>query len=194
MINEIFNKIYNTKEWQSDGSSLSGPGGLLKYSEPYINLLNSFINNNKIKSILDIGCGDFNLMKYIINDNIDYLGVDISNVIIEQNIKQYPNIKFKCLDISSGCLKTHYFDLVLIKDVFQHLHINTINNVLQNLPNFKHCIITNDILDDNLKNNQAILDGEYSPINLHTPPFNYKGSYILIWTSHPYQKGSFLLS
>ena len=56
----------------------SGPGSLLKNTENLIIELNNFIKDKHIKSIIDVPCGDFNYMKHIDLNGINYKGFDVS--------------------------------------------------------------------------------------------------------------------
>jgi len=56
----------------------------------------SYLSN--VKTILDVGCGDFNvgrnLLKYY--NDVKYLGIDVSKIIISKNKKfESNNIKFE---------------------------------------------------------------------------------------------------
>ena len=81
----VFNSIYRSNHWRDynkpkDNQSVSGLGSDLDSSSSFVNNIKNFISEFKIGKILDLGCGDFNWMKYIVlnNNNIkSYLGLDI---------------------------------------------------------------------------------------------------------------------
>ena len=64
MLKDTFTKIYKNKNWQDIYGTESGPGSSIECSKPYLDFLQEFCNSYSIKSILDLGCGDFNLMRY----------------------------------------------------------------------------------------------------------------------------------
>ena len=66
---EYFETVYAENLWKSE-ESVSGSGSTIKCSEPYLKFLDNFIRSYNIKTILDAGCGDFNLMKHIDLKNI----------------------------------------------------------------------------------------------------------------------------
>lgn len=67
------------------------------------------MNDLKIKTLLDIPCGDLNWMKKVNLSDIDYIGADIVEELIETNIDQFKertNFKFKVLNLINDCLPT----------------------------------------------------------------------------------------
>lgn len=70
-----------------------------------------------IESISDMGCGDFNFGSNLLKiyPKASYMGYDISNVIIEKNKKEYPNINF------TNELNLPDSDLLLCVDVLFHI-------------------------------------------------------------------------
>jgi len=111
----------------------SGPGSLLENTDLLIENLNLFIKDFDIKSIIDVPCGDFNYMSKVNLDDIEYLGLDISeNAINLCNLKNNnSNINFKVFDATIE--KLPYADLILIKDLFLHLSFEHINKILDNV-------------------------------------------------------------
>lgn len=178
---DIFTNIYKNKTWQDNYGTESGPGSSLECAKPYLDFLQQFCRTNNITSVLDLGCGDFNLMRHFDFTNINYKGVDIVEHIISQNINLYSskNIKF---EVNSICeyYNTEEFDLVICKDVLQHLSHDNINKILH-IKNYKYALYTNDYNSDVV--NYKIEDGQYSPIDLSKDPYNMDGEYIFEWLS-----------
>ena len=92
---KYFETVYAENLWKNE-ESVSGEGSTLKCSDMYLLFLKQFVTNNDIKNILDLGCGDFNLMKHFNYEDIKYVGVDLVNELIEKNNINYGkhNIKF----------------------------------------------------------------------------------------------------
>ena len=65
---ETFETIYKYNMWLFG----SGSGSLAINNRPYISFLKDFISNNKIKSVVDIGCGDWQISENINWNNIKY--------------------------------------------------------------------------------------------------------------------------
>ena len=78
-----------------------------------------------VRSILDVGCGEGYIIKYIKNkyDNKKlYLeGVDLSEDVINIAKKNNPGVKFSKGDIYCLNYKDNSFDLVLATEVLEHL-------------------------------------------------------------------------
>jgi len=79
-----------------------------------------------IRTILEIGCGDFNFGKTLLQalPNTQYVGLDISKVIIERNQKLYENLRTIFLQGSGndylGRRAYTNIDLLLCIDVLYH--------------------------------------------------------------------------
>lgn len=172
--NKIFNNIYEQSLW----GYKSGNGSDPQNSMPWIKIVNNFLNQSDINSILDLGCGDWRLgQKYEIK-NKKYLGVDVSSVIIKE-IQKYSKTNISFVQKDAITMDIDYYDLILIKDVFQHLSNNSIDIILNKIMfNCKYALICNDFV----KINKDITAGEYRGINLQNYPFKYNFEEIASWT------------
>ena len=117
---ERFELIYKTNFWSSN-ESLSGLGSEQKNTINIKKGIVDIINNYKIKSILDAPCGDFNWIKNVLNEDLQYIGGDIVKDLISKNIKNYKkkNINFLELDITNNNLPE--VDLMICRDCLIHL-------------------------------------------------------------------------
>ena len=61
---KIFTKFYNRNKW-GNLESFSGDGSTIKETTKTRKIIENVIKKYKIKSLLDIPCGDFNWMKLI---------------------------------------------------------------------------------------------------------------------------------
>lgn len=91
----------------------------------------AFLKGFDIKSISEIGCGDFNFGKSILEENYPdatYTGYDFSSVIINQNKRKYPSYSFTNeFDLPQS-------DLLLCVDVLFHiLDDNEVEPLLQRI-------------------------------------------------------------
>lgn len=176
-IETVFTDIYKNKTWVSHNSLESGPGSLQENAGDYIEFLNLVLSNFKIcykpiKSILDIGAGDGNLLQYyncIIDPSIDYTGVDVVFDTIEKNrekYRDYSNINFLYANAITYEFSACY-DLVIIKDVLQHLSNESIHRLLANLNNVgRYFLIVNDIPLTQPASPVDIVNGSHRPIVL----------------------------
>lgn len=164
-LNLVFNSIYESNFWGYG----SGPGSDEKLCENYVKFLQDFFKEKKITSIVDCGCGDWQFSKNIDFSGIDYKGFDVANFVIEKNINQFQkeNVSFFLYKGDFNLLPNA--DLIICKDVLQHLNNGKISEFIANLYRFKFALITNDIGKDV---NNDCLNGGYRSIDLRKAPFN----------------------
>ena len=180
-----FTNNYLTNKWINS----SGRGSIPKNAMPFINYVQSFIITQPITSIVDIGCGDWELMKLVnIPESISYLGIDLVEHVIAFNIKHYSrkNIHFKTVNHLKE-LSTFSGDLLIIKDVIQHWSNTYIFEFLRSvLPRFKYAIICHDI--EFGKPNADIKPGNYRPVNITDAPFFVQAEVVQDFDSDIFRK------
>jgi len=171
---ERFELIYKTNFWSSK-ESVSGLGSELKNTINIKKEIINIISHYKIRSILDAPCGDFNWIKDILNDEVNYFGGDIVKNLIIENLQKNKkkNITFKELDITSDPLPN--VDLMLCRDCLIHLSYKKINLFFQNSKksNIKFLLLTSyKFKNQQIKIiNSDIPDGEFREIDMSEPPF-----------------------
>ena len=177
----VFTSIYKSKHWTQHGDlpdeyiSVSGHGSNIntEQSNNLISSLVEFIKKNNINSILDMPCGDFLWMNKLLKqvEIRNYLGLDIVEEIINENIKLYENanISFIACDIVDY-ETSEDFDLVLMRDFFIHTNNEDIKRILINIKkmNIKYFAFEN----YNISKNADVIPGKHRKINLKLHPFN----------------------
>ena len=177
--NNPFKAIYQKGGWAKLGS---GPGSQVKFNTRYIQFLEKFIIHNKIKSIVDYGCGDWTFSQHIDWKNSQYLGIDCVEDIIAQNRRRFtkPNVQFNLQRMEQFNYPS--CDLLVVKDVLQHWDNKTIQKFLQYIKNRQtFALITN----DKNKENKNVSMGNCRGIELTAPPFNQQGTYVFYFDSVP---------
>lgn len=145
---DIFSQIYEKGIWGISSDPLqpffSGSGSRQDYIiSPYINAVREFLFQFKTKpTILDIGCGDFYVGSKIREYCADYIACDIVPSLIEYNQKKFAslNVIFKVLDCVEDDLPVA--DIVIIRQVFQHLSNKQICKILKNFYKYNFAIVT----------------------------------------------------
>jgi SAM-dependent methyltransferase len=142
---ETFDHIYKNQLWGSkDGHAFcSGDGSYREDAvSPYAEIVRTFIATHKVRSVLDLGCGDFNVGSRIVSSDIRYTGVDVVPVLIEYNQSHFgsESIQFRCLDILQDPLPEA--DLCLVRQVLQHLSNKQIKAAVSTLSKFPYVIVT----------------------------------------------------
>lgn len=130
--------------------------------------LQEFFKTHNITSIVDAGCGDWQFSKNIDFSGITYQGFDVASFVINANTPRYSkdNISFHLYDGDFSKLPSA--DLLICKDVLQHLPIAKIKEFITILPRFKYALITNDI---GTNNNTEILPTQGRTLDLREDPF-----------------------
>ena len=125
---EEFTRIYREHVW--GGTSRSGPGSDPEMLRQYSALLVDVIKQRQVRSVVDIGCGDWALGRTLDWSGVEYTGIDIVPDVVEHlNVSFGSNrIRFRCLDIVSDELPQA--DLCVIKDVLQHLSNDSVRSLL----------------------------------------------------------------
>lgn len=166
---EIFTSIYDNNIWGG-----SGGGSMPSVTVEYRLLIDKFIDNYKIKTIIDFACGDWQFSNLIDWSCVHYLGVDCVQSVIDENIKKYEskNVRFMCAeDINIGA------DLLILKDVLQHWTNEDVISFLDKaIMLFKYILITNssdqqkDWEDSSMPHIQTrYLSVKYLPLKKYNP-------------------------
>lgn len=144
---QIFSNVYRKKYWgeANESTFFSGEGTYVSHIDSYNEILVETIKKFNIKSICEIGCGDFEVSKKLLSSvNVDYVGVDVVPELIEHLSNEYgdESTKFVCLDAAKESCALPKFELCIIRQVLQHLSNRDIKSVLQNINKFPYLIIT----------------------------------------------------
>ena len=174
-------QVYEMNLW--GGKELdfySGEGSHdLEIVTPYITIIKEFLQSfKKPITVCDLGCGDFNIGKQLVNYSKKYIAVDIVENLIERNKTLFvlKNLEFHCLDISKD--KLPKAECVILRQVLQHLSNNEVQNILHKLKHFKYLILTEHTPKNKFISNKDIISGQgtrlkqHSGVNIMMEPFN----------------------
>jgi SAM-dependent methyltransferase len=181
-----FSKIYAENVWGKG----SGIGSEPAQTVEYVRMLQAFLAEHRIQSVVDFGCGDWQFSRLIDWRGIRYHGFDIVPSVVAANQQAFAaeNISFH---LAAPGARLPAADLVLCKDVLQHLPVGEVRRHLAMFKQlYKHILITNDIFPEhNL--NCDIEPGQCRPLRLDLPPFDEKLEERLRWEINAY--GSFAI-
>jgi SAM-dependent methyltransferase len=168
---QVFSQIYEHNIW-GNAETVSGDGSTLVGTEILRAGLKNAFENLRIRSILDIPCGDFNWMKEIDLNQIKYTGADIVKALVELNQKKYanPGVQFKQLNLLEDILPAA--DLIFCKDCLVHFSLEDVKKALKNIINTPATYVAFTTFPG-IKENKNILTGEWRPLNLEIEPFNF---------------------
>lgn len=192
---ETFSRIYESKHWSKDREKgTSGFGSTLEATVKYRAYLQKFLKSHDIHSVVDVGCGDWEFSQAINWNGISYIGYDIVKPVIQKNQQKFSsaNIQFvHCNAIESNLPSA---DLLICKDVLQHLPIGEILLLLSQFDKFKYCLITNDVDPNTLTgDNIDIIRGSERSIDLSKSPFDLIGKKVLTYSTGQTVKQVFLI-
>lgn len=186
---DIFTKIYQKNLWGGNkGEYFSGSGSHNPFIIGYIKVITDFILKNNVESIIEIGCGDFNVSYKLLNElealshHYTYTGYDVVKPLVAINRSRYagPTINFVNKDACTGIIKSG--DLLIIRQVLQHLNNKSIQQIVTKFSNYKYIIFSEhqaDIKYDNIIvpnrdkiTNESIRLESLSGVYLDKAPFN----------------------
>ncbi|MFT3949715.1 MAG: hypothetical protein QM763_22315 [Agriterribacter sp.] len=127
-ITKLFRKTkFNSKDyWESrykQGGN-SGCGSYGRLAEFKAQVLNEFVAENNLSSVIEFGCGDGNQLA--LANYPKYIGLDVSATIIRKNIEKFANDNTKSFFLyDQNCFKDNgdvfLSDVALSLDVLYHL-------------------------------------------------------------------------
>lgn len=170
-----FKKVFDDKTWiTSGGTSVSGSGSEIETTKVISSSIKQFINLHKVRSVVDVPCGDFNWQHQYLNQNVKYFGFDIVPEVVElakENAKKNPKLK---TDFAVGNVCTDEFppaDLMIVRDCLVHLQQEVALAALRNLANqdVKYVAITSFV---NTQENHDHPTLTWRNMNLQLEPFN----------------------
>jgi len=158
--------------WGGNNQSRSGHGSTEETTTTIVTRLKPLLLSLEVTSLLDASCGDFAWAKRIDWSGITYTGVDIVSDIIKENQQKCgsDNIRFHQLNIC--CDPLPQAEAIFCRDCLPHL---SWEDALAALRNFKQsrAIYLLSTTFPQTPDNVNIQTGDWYPINLHRPPFNF---------------------
>jgi SAM-dependent methyltransferase len=175
-MHEAFARAYKDGRWHHGSGSGSSPANTAAYRA----YLEAYLRDHEIRTVLDIGCGDWQFSRLIDWGEIIYDGVDVVPDLADANAARYgnPMISFTCADVLEGWALPAA-DLVLCKDLFQHWPDAAIMKLGGQLAG-RRALIT---YDQNAGTHTDIEAGGYRPLDLQMLPFGWPVHEVLRYES-----------
>ena len=161
-MSNIFQDIYDTNFW-GNAESVSGHGSNLEQTAYIRAALPNVFKNLKVKSILDIPCGDMYWAAKM-QWPLAYIGADVVPELIAANKQKYPDADFRLLDITRDTLPR--VDLVFVRDLFGHFCNADVQRSLRNIRASGSTYLLSTTFPDRDTEPTDILTGQWRPINL----------------------------
>lgn len=178
---EVFAEIYRDNTWGGEkGSFHSGAGTSNPNTHIYIEQLVKFISENNIRSVLEIGCGDFTIMQQVLSQvQVAYTGGDVVEALIQHHQATHQDAQTHFIQLNAIKDSLPAADLVIIRQVLQHLSNEQILQILPKLNNFRYALITEHVpVTADLEYNLDKISGPHirmrinSGVFIDKPPFN----------------------
>jgi len=175
---EFFTEVYVKGLWGTD-ESRSGNGSKREQTKTIRRQLPILCRGLRVRKLLDAPCGDFYWMNEAGLDLDEYIGVDIVKELIENNRRRYekPGRKFIVLDITEDAIPK--MDLILCRDCLVHFSFKDISSALENIKTSGSMYLLTTTFIGRSKN-EDISTGDWQPLNLQRPPFNFPEPRLLI--------------
>lgn len=145
-------------------------------------LIERTIEEFSVKTMIDIGCGDFHWMSAVDLHGIAYLGLDVLDVLIENNRRQYSHRQFDKFNLVTQVPPPA--DLLFCRDLLGHLPNELAKEALGNLLQSRShylAITTNDDLTENveLPLSKGLGVWGWRRLNVEKPPYNLRKKVVL---------------
>ncbi len=142
-IRDVFREVYARNRWGGpEGVFCSGTGSEESQAASYAAAVRGFVRDRNIKSIVDLGCGDYRVGRMLRVPGVCYLGIDIVPELVEHNRGLFSDSEtaFMCRDLLVDELPGA--ELCLVRQVLQHLSNQEIAMALERLNGYKYVLVT----------------------------------------------------
>jgi hypothetical protein len=145
---EVFADVYARRLWGGGADVYdSGSGSHGAAAAAYTDLIRGLVRDHGVRSVVDLGCGDFRVASGFVDAVADYHGVDVVADLIAHNTREYgrPGVRFSQLDASVD--EPPPAELCLIRQVLQHLSNHQIATILDLCRRYPLVVVTEHLPD-----------------------------------------------
>jgi hypothetical protein len=180
-----FSRIYDESEWGRG----SGSGSYPYFTIEYRAFLEKFLRMNSIKSVVDLGCGDWQSTRFLDLDDMLYMGFEVVESVIERNNASFGSETKRFSMVPADLTAIPRADVLIMKDVLQHLPDHEILRYASLVfPRYRFCLITNSYEKNLVRKNVDIDYGDHRTLDLTAPPYNLDGAYVLEYWALPWER------
>jgi SAM-dependent methyltransferase len=168
---DAFRHVLETNLW-GDPDSISGSGSNLDQTRGLRRALPDLFRRLGIRSMLDLPCGDGHWMAGVDLTGIEYTGADFLPELVAANIARNPSSgrRYEVLDLTASPLPPA--DLLLCRDCLVHFSFADVARALANIRRGSIGWLLTTTFPDEAAN-LDIVTGDWRPINLERPPFDF---------------------
>jgi hypothetical protein len=186
----VFDRIYKERQWligdDPTAEFYSGAGSYDPSVQEYTDLVKKLITDLGVRSVVEIGCGDFAVASKYVGACQSYIGVDVVRRLVDHNERNYGSERVKFIWKDASKSKMPMSDLCIIRQVLQHLPNKDILAILRNA-SAKYLLITEHLpsvektvaynLDKDADAGIRVPRG--SGVFIDKPPFNLNAKIVL---------------
>jgi len=171
VVQKRFTAIYRHNVFGSE-ESRSGMGSSLVQTETIRRELPGLLQSLEVRTMLDAPCGDFNWMQHTSLPVSLYIGADVVDELIAEDIRRYSNAarKFVRMDVIRDRLPAS--DLVFCRDCLVHLNFDQARGVLRNFQASGAKYLLTTTFPGTQTNVDLGPKDIWRTLNLERPPFN----------------------
>ena len=164
---ETFREIYRTNHWGA--AERSGEGASVDQAATVLAHLAGLIERLRVRTLLDVPCGDFAWMRHLEAD-VDYIGGDVLPELALRNQQHWGNERrrFLPLDLLEDDLPAA--EMLLCRDCLVHLSFADARAALANIRR-SSCTWLLTTTFPGVTANEDIVTGDWRPVNLQLAPF-----------------------
>lgn len=171
-MNQRFEEIYATNEWKHG----SGEGSLAEHTRGYVSFLERFLQERRITSVVEMGCGDWQFSKHVRWGAARYQGYDVVRSVIAANQAQHAREGVSFQLYSGDPAELPAAELLIVKDVLQHLSDSAVARFLPHLSRYRYALLTNCVNPRGPTVNRDIADGDFRYLDLRLAPFHLQAT------------------
>ena len=168
----VFDDIYAKSLWGVGSGGGSDPDAL----GPYLAYLQNMLRTVNIRSILDLGCGDWRYVRTLDLCGADYVGIDCVRSVVDENTRKYSGDRVRFVFGDLLDMDFPPADLLICKDVLQHLPTEGVLRILPKLEKFPCCLLTND-WGSNVRD-IGDTSNPYAGLDLQSEPFSLQAEVV----------------
>lgn len=170
-VKDTFHAIHSTNHW-ANSESVSGEGSGSQQTVELRTRLADILQKYKIKTILDLPCGDFSWMQNVEYQFQHYTGGDIVDAIIERNTRLYsaPDREFRVINLIEDSLTK--VDLVFCRDCLVHLSLADALKGIENIKKSGSRYLMATTFPE-CEKNEDIVTGDWRVLNMEILPFRF---------------------
>ena len=174
----VFDEMYKRNLWGFG----SGHGSLPRVTKSYRSMLENFIKDNGITTVVDLGCGDWQFSQQIDWGEANYLGLDIVDSLIKENDSRFGTEKVHFEVAPKDFKQLPKGDLLVVKDVLQHWPNADVKKFLSAIKTRYKFVLTTNCIDSELPVNENIEMGGFRGLDIRIAPFNTPAAVIHTFT------------